>query len=185
MKIVYRSKPFEEDKPDSDVALQFATSAAREFFALAGIEFDEKNYLDVVFERGVAEDYLAHAAKERKKIAQMGPITRATLARFDSQGKAPFKAVTEELKKTKRTLGNKPAKSKPRCMNLEAFAAVAEVLQGMSDNDTLPEGAAELASELLIIARNHEDSHEALKDMDTQIKEFMKAFKAGSNVTRD
>ncbi len=179
-KAVYRCKPHDDVTLLPEAAMRFAEIAAKSFFKLAGIDFNDKDRTNVSFESGVATDYLERSAADRKKISQLGPITRATLARYDAQGKDPFKPVTDKLKEVKKLLGRKPPKSKPRIKKVGVFTEVTEFLTSMANNDSLPDGAAILAGTLAEITKDHEDSHEAAKSVEDQIKNFKKALKEGS-----
>jgi len=183
VRLVYRSKP-SDDRRFNREEVQNATNEAKSaFFRLAGINEDQIDRTDVVFEKGVAEKFLAYSQGDRDKIRKLGPITQATLARFETQGKDPFKAVTEELKKVKQELGNKPrGKNAERVVKLDAFNSVAGMLDELAKDETIPDGAAELAGELTDIARQHTDSHGAHKEMTDRIKAYKKALKEG---TRD
>lgn len=178
--LVYRSKDDELFPLDLEQVEQFAEDAAKRFFQVAGIEFDRKDHRDAVFERAVAEDYLGRSTEERKKISQFGPITAATLKRFDEQGKDPFKLVTEALRDAKKGLGKKPTKNQSPVKNTEALKEIGEALIAMSENQTLPDAAQSLASELLGLVQAHEDSHAVIKQIETRIKDFKNAQKADS-----
>jgi CRISPR-associated protein Csb1 len=176
--LVYRRKDDEPFPLDPEQVEQFAENAAKKFFQVAGIEFDKKDHRDAVFERMVAEDYLSRSTEERKKISQFGPLTAASLKRFDEQGKDPFKLVTEALKDAKKGLGKKPAKSQSPVKNDDALKGVGEALIAMSENKTLPDTAQSLASELLGLLQTYEDSHAVVKQIETRIKELKNAQKA-------
>jgi CRISPR-associated protein Csb1 len=184
-KLIYRSKP-EEDCPftKADV-LKFAKEAKKEFFKLAGIDESKIDRRDIVFENNVAERFLSYSKDDRDKIRRLGPITKETLDRFDAQGKDPFKRVSEELKNVKKNLGKKPQKNKPPIKNLDAFETVRKLLESMSTDATLPSEAVNLARQLAEIARQHDDSHEALKKIENQIKVFNKSMKGGEAVPPD
>jgi len=180
-KLIYRSKPAADWLfTDTDV-LNFAENAKSDFFRLADVDEHRIDRPDVVFETGVAEKFLGYSQTDRDKIRKLGPITQATLTRFEAQGKDPFKAVTDELKKVKDAIGKKPrGKSAQPVKNLEAFKKVAEMLDQLAKDETLPDGAAELATKLVGIAQEHDDSHNALKDMEAKIKGYKKALKEGT-----
>ncbi|MCI0387988.1 MAG: type I-U CRISPR-associated RAMP protein Csb1/Cas7u [Acidobacteria bacterium] len=178
--LVYRSKDDEPLSLDLKQIEQFAEDAAKRFFQIAGIEFDKKDHRDAVFETAVAENYLSRTTEERKKISQLGPITAATVKRFDEQGKDPFKLTNDALKAALKALGKKPGKNKPPIKNIEALKEVCDALRMMSENTTLPDAAQFLASELLDLSQNHEDSHAVLREIDMKVKEFKKAQKADS-----
>ena len=55
-----------------------------------------------------------------------------------------------------------------------------ELLEELAKNESLPVGAAKLASELVEVARNHDDSHRAHKHLTDRIHEYKKAQKEGS-----
>jgi CRISPR-associated protein Csb1 len=180
IKLIYRSKP-SGDCPFGDTnVLDFANTAKSKFFKLAGNGEQAIDRRDVVFERGVAEKFLAYSQSDRNKIRKLGPITAARLARFEAQGKDPFKAVTDELKNVKNALGKKPGKMEPPVKNIDAFKTLGDVLDSLSNDETLPKGAADLASNLAPTAREHVNSHEAFKSIDVRIKEFKKAMKEGA-----
>ncbi len=177
-KLVYRSKDDEPVTLNVKQMEDFAESAAKAFFRVAGIEFDRKDDRDVVFETSVAEDFLSRSTEERKKITQLGPITAATLQRFDED---PFKLVNDALKVAKKTLGQKPGKSKPPTKNIEALRGLGDAVKSMSENASLPDSASSLAAELHKLLQDHEDSHAALKEIESKIKEFKKKLKKDSN----
>lgn len=177
MKLVYRSNDDQPVTLDVKQIEDFAESAAKAFFKVAGIEFDQKDYRDAVFETSVAEDFLRRTAEERKKISQLGPITAATLKRFNEQGKEPFKLVNDALKAASKALGKKPGKNKPPIKRTEALSEVCGALKVMLENTALPDAVRSLASELLNLSQNHEDSHATLKEIDSKIKEFKKTQK--------
>jgi hypothetical protein len=181
--LVHRSKDDEPLSLDLQQIEQFAEDAAKGFFQVAGIEFDKKDYRNAVFETAVAENYLSRAAEERKKISQLGPITAATLKRFDEQGKDPFKLVTETLRAASKSLGKKPGKNQPPVKNAEALREVGDALMAMSQNTTLPDAPQFLASELLALLQNHNDSHAMIREIETKIKESRKSQKADSATT--
>lgn len=181
VKFVYRARPSEDRHLHRDQVQDSAEQAKVAFFNLAGIAEDEIDYPDVVFERGVAEKFLAYPQSDRDKIRKLGPVTQATLARFNAQGKDPFKAISDELKKVKEQLGNKPrGKNSEPVVNVEVFNTVAELLEQLAKDETLPDGAAELAGELAASARKHDDSHEAHKDLTDRIKKYRKAVREGA-----
>lgn len=190
IKLIYRSKPGEGWPVDwpftrTDV-LAFAKKAKSDFFNLAGMDEQAIDRRDVVFETGVAERFLDYSKDDRDKIRKLGPITQATLARFDAQGKDPFKPVTDELKKVKDALAKKPrGKNAQPVKNLEAFKTVADLLDQLAKDETLSDGAAELAAELLRVAKEHDDSHDALKDLEGKIKDYKKALKEGTLTDSD
>lgn len=177
--LVYRSKDDEPLSLDLKQIEQFAEDAAKRFFQFAGIEFDKKDN-DAVFETAVAENYLSRTTEERKKISQLGPITLATLKRFDEQGKDPFKLVTETLKTAKKLLGKKPARTKEPIQNIEALNEVCNALKTISENESLPDEARSFATALANLCQNHVDSHGAVKEIETRIKEFKQSQKADS-----
>jgi CRISPR-associated protein Csb1 len=180
VKLVHRSKDGDPVSLDLKQIEQFAEDAAKRFFQVAGIEFDQKDYRDAVFETAVAENYLSRTTEERKKISQLGPITLATLKRFDEQGKDPFKLVTETLKTAKKLLGKKPARTKGPIQNVEALNEVCNVLKTISENESLPDEARNLATALANLCQNHVDSHGTVKEIETAIKEFKQSQKADS-----
>jgi CRISPR-associated protein Csb1 len=152
---------------------QFAKDAALEFFEATGGKMD---YCDAVFESGVAEAFLAIEKKEdRDKIARQGPITAATLRWFAEQGKDPFKAVLDTVKEVKKALGKAPGRRAPRVKDLEALKPLAEGLRSLSDNDQLPEEVRKRADELAALAQKHDDSHEALKEIEKALRDLKKA----------
>jgi hypothetical protein len=177
--LVYRRKDDEPLSLDLPQIEQFAEDAAKRFFQVAGIEFDKKDN-DAVFETAVAENYLSRTTEERKKISQLGPITLATLKRFDEQGKDPFKLVTETLKTAKKLLGKKPARTKGPIQNIEALNEVCNALKTISENESLPDEARIFATALANLCQNHVDSHGAVKEIELRIKEFKQSQKADS-----
>jgi len=150
----------------------------KKFFELAGIDFEKKDHLDGKFESGVAEEFLAMSKGEREKVSDLGPITSATIEKFRVRGENPFKQVTDLLKVAKEALGKAPARTQPRVMNLEAFGPLAEELTSMSGDPSLPTEVKSLAGELVLMAREHRDSHETAKAIEKRVKEFTKAQKA-------
>jgi len=180
-KLVYRSKDDEPVTLNGKQMEEFAESAAKEFFQVAGIAFAEKDYREAVFETSVAEDFLSRSTEERKKITQLGPITAAILKRFDEQGRDPFKLVNDALKVVKKALGKKPGRNKPPIKNIEALCGPRDALKTMSENALLPDSARSLAAELHKISQDHEDSHAALKEIESKINEFKKTQKEDSN----
>ncbi len=178
--LIYRAKDETLSPLDLNQIEEFAESAAKKFFEVAGIEFEKKDYRDAVFEKGVAENYLSRTADERKKISQFGPITAASIKRYDEQGKDPFKLVSEALKAAAKALGKKPGKNQPPTKNIEALKDVSDLLSAMAENTTLADAAQALAAELLALSQNHDDSHAAIEEIKTKIKEFRDARKAGS-----
>jgi hypothetical protein len=157
---------------------EYAKSAAKEFFKVAGIDLEKKDHLDAKFETGVAEEFLAMNKADREKVEDLGPITAATLRKFKEQGEKPFKQITDQLKVVKETLGKAPRRNQPRVKNLEVFGRIAEALASMSHDPGLPAEVKSLAGELAGIAREHPDSHEAVKTIDNRVKEFTRAQKA-------
>ena len=181
VRLVYRSKSSEDRQFNRDDVQRITNDAKSAFFQLADIDEDQIDHADVVFEKGIAEKFLASTQSDRDKIRKLGPITEETLARFEAQGKDPFKAVTEKLKEVKNELGSKPrGKNAEPVVNLDAFKSLAETLDTLAKEDSLPDGAAQLAGELARIAREHDDSHVAHKDIADRIKEYKKALKEGT-----
>jgi CRISPR-associated protein Csb1 len=152
---------------------EFAESAAKEFFKAAAIPFDEKDYLDAVFEVGVAEEFLSLEKKDRDKVRLLGPITAATLKRFlDLKGNDPFKPVADLLKTAKKVLG-KPNKKGQPVENQAALKPLHDALKLLSEDPATPGNAKALASELVLyLAGNPPDSHTAIKRVETKMKEF-------------
>jgi len=179
-KLVYRSRDSQTISLDVEQIEQFAEESARTFFRVAGIDFDKKDYRDAVFETAVAEDFLSRTKGERDKISQLGPITVATLKLYDEQGKDPFKAVNDKLQAAKKALGKKPGKNKPSVKNIEALSELSGALKAMSENASLPHAAQSLAAELQKLSQDHDDSHAALKEIETRLKEFKNAQKVDS-----
>lgn len=156
---------------------QFAESAAREFFAMAKIDFDKKDHLDAVFETGVAEEFLGMSKDDREKISKLGPVTAATISRFKEQGEDPFKGVLDLAKAAREALGKAPGRKAPRVKNLEAFKPLGEAFKSISENTGLPAEVTSVAGELGALAREHDDSHDALKKIEGRLKAFKKAQK--------
>jgi hypothetical protein len=154
---------------------RFAEDAATTFFGLAGIDFDKKDHLDAIFEKGVADAFLAKSKEEREKISRLGPITAEAIARFEERGKDPFRPVLEALKAAQKTLGKAPGKKAPRVQSLDALKPLAEALRSISEDGSLPAEVIALAAELAAQAREHSDSHEALSVIGKKLKEFKKA----------
>ncbi len=175
--LIYRAKEDTSFLLNLKQVEEFAESAAKKFFEIAGIEFEKKDYRDAVFEKGVAEDYLERKDDDRRKISRLGPITAATIKRFDEQGKDPFKLVGEKLKEAAKALGKKPGSNKQPIVKIEAFKDLNVALSEMAENTTLPEAARSLAAELLPLVQSHDDSHAAIKEIETKIKGFKSAQK--------
>jgi CRISPR-associated protein Csb1 len=150
---------------------RFADWAAEEFFRTAGIDFENKNYLDAVFETGVAEEFLAMDEEDRKKVSQLGPITAATIKEFHERGKDPFKMIQDPIKAAKKALGKAPPKKEPRIKNLEALAPVAKAIESAADDASLPVDALRALAKL---AQEHQDSHDALKEIERELKHLKK-----------
>lgn len=156
----------------------FAEHAAAKFFAAAGIGKDEKNKHGK-FESGVAEQFLAMSAADRDKVRALGPITTDTLKKFAEQANDPFKMITDALKNTKALIGKSPRKNAPRVQNTEAFKPLEKALRAMSENASIDDDTKKVVEEMIARALSHEDSHAALKEIESKIKEFKKAKKAG------
>lgn len=178
-KLIYRAKKSEDCPFTVDHVLEFAKEAKSAFFKLSGIEEGSIDRRHVTFEKGVAERFLAYPKIQREKIRKLGPITKGTLDRFDAQGKDPFKAVTEELKKVKENLGKKPRKNEAPLVKREAFETLAGLLDALAAEETLPAGASELPGRLAGLAREHDNSHEVLNTIEREIKEYKKSLKDG------
>jgi CRISPR-associated protein Csb1 len=176
-KLVYRSKECDGAPLDASKVEDFAMTAAKAFFEIAQIDFDRKDHRDAIFQTSVAEDFLSKSKAERDRISQLGPITAATLKRFDETRKDPFKLINDKVKSAKDALGPAPKKKQPRVKNLDALSELTDALKAMSENTTLPDVAQILALELLGISTNHDDSHAAIKEIDLKIKSFRKAQK--------
>ncbi len=185
IKLVYRSKQDDAISLDGTKIEESAETAAKAFFTIAQVDFDNKDHRDVTFETSVAEDFLSRSPADRKKISQLGSITAVTLRRFDEQGKDPFKLVVDKLKSARAALGKAPKKNAPRVKNSEALADVSEALKAISENLTSPQATKVLARELLALSQNHEDSHAAIEKIGGKIKEFKKAQKMGSDSAPD
>ena len=177
-KLIYRSKPDEACPFGWEEVLAFAKSAKRNFFQCAGIDENAIDRRDVKFESGIAEKFLAYTQADRDKIRKFGPITQATLDWFENLRDDPFKSVIDELKKVKSVLGKKPGKKGSPVVNTEAFKKVAQLLEELSKGESLPEGAAALAAKLAQEARAHENSHEAVKSIEDQVRDYKRALKA-------
>jgi CRISPR-associated protein Csb1 len=183
LKFVYRNSDDKPVKLKLQTVENFAETTARAFFVLAAIAFDEKDYRDATFETSVAEDFLSKSKADRDKISRLGPITAATLKLFEEQGKDPFKPVNEAIKTAKNKLGKAPKKNQPPVKNPDALLDITNTLKTISENKTLPDEAQVLAKKLLALSVNHDDSHAAIKEIDTEIKSFKKAGKAASTAT--
>lgn len=163
------AQPITLDSPEIE---RFAEAAAEEFFRVASMDFDQKDHLDAVFESGVAEEFLEMSGDDRKKISQLGPITAATIMQFNEEGKDPFKPIPDLIKAARGALGKSPGKREPRIKNLEALRPLVETFEAMSGNAGLVDEARSLADELAKLAREHDDSHEALKQLGQKLKNF-------------
>ncbi len=184
-KLVYRCKVDEPLALAQKEIEDFAEAAAKEFFKVAKIEFDKKDYPDARFESGAAEDFLSREEADRKKISQLGAITVATLKRFDEQKKDPFRIVADAVKAAKKTLGKAPKKNEPRVKNPKALSELHDALKALSDNNALGDAAKTLAAELLKLAQDHEDTHTAVSEIQTRLKDFRKVQHAGSSPGTD
>jgi len=160
----------------ADSVEDFAEQAAQTFF---GDKFESKD-MHGTFATSVAEEFLSMPTSDRDKVRALGPITAETLKRFTDQGKDPFKLVADSLKATKEAIGKPPGKKEPRAKKLSDFTPLADALRAMSDNQSLEEDVRTLAKTLAITATEHDDSHAALKDIETKLKEFKKSKKAES-----
>jgi CRISPR-associated protein Csb1 len=161
---------------DSVAVLAFATASAVQFFEVAKIAFDQKDHA-AVFETGVAEEFLGLEKKEdRDKVRQLGPLTASTLKRFKE--KDPFKLIMDSLKAAKDALG-KAKKGQPT-KNPEALQSLCEALKLMSETSDLSADAKAQVSKLAELASEHQDSHAALKSIDTEIKGLRKSQKVGA-----
>lgn len=158
----------------------FAEHAAKAFFAAPNTAFDQKDKHGE-FESGVAEQFLSMPTADRDKVRALGPITADTLKKFAEQGKDPFKLVADAVKATKEAIGKAPAKRAPRAKNLDAFKPLADALKAMSDSASVDDDARNLAGDLTAKALEHDDSHAALKEIESKIKEFKKSKKAGDS----
>lgn len=159
--------------PAPETVEAFAEHAARSFF---GTMYDSKDEHGT-FESGVAEQFLSMSAGDRDKVRALGPITADTLRRFSEQSKDPFKLVTDTIKAVKETIGKAPGKRSPRIKNLDAFKTLADALKMASEDTSLDEDVRRLASQLTPTTQEHEDSHAALKEIESKIKEFKRAKK--------
>ncbi|MEW6235522.1 MAG: type I-U CRISPR-associated RAMP protein Csb1/Cas7u [Candidatus Omnitrophota bacterium] len=183
--LVYRSKMPINWSCNHEMALVFTDEAKKEFLKVAKINEEQWNHPDIIFERDVAENFLSRKKEERDKIRKLGPITKETLAKFDAQGKDPFKLVNEEIKKIKGAIGKKPGRGKPPLKQVEAFHEIAELLKLMAVDETMPASVNEIAQELQEIAGNHEDSHAAIKEIDECIKKYKREVKSNSDSASD
>lgn len=156
---------------------EFAEHAAKAFFTASSTVFDKKDKHGK-FERGVAEQFLSMPTADRDKVRTLGPITADTLKKF---GDDPFKAVVDAVKATKKALGKAPNKREARIKNLGAFQGLADALKAMSENASLDENVHAIAGELMAKTQEHDDSHEALKEIESKLKEFKKSKKADAS----
>ena len=165
-------------KLDFSVVMKFATDSAKAFFELANIPFDQKDHVDVVFETGVAEEFLA-MGEDRDKVRKLGPITAATLKKFRDQGNDPFKSLMEVIKTTKEELA-KINKKTPLPID-PALNSLITALNELAENSSLPDEASSLASELVTAISEASDAHATVNMIETRLKDFKKAQKvAGS-----
>lgn len=164
-----------DGRVDTSKIEDFAEQTAKKFFGKDFVGKDKHGK----FESSVAEQFLSMSTGDRDKVRALGPITVDTLRAFSTQGKDPFKLVSEALKATKTAIGKVPKRNEPPIKNLEAFSQLSEMLTAMSQNESMDEDARQLAMHLIPIATTHEDSHTAWKEIDSKIKEFKKAKKAG------
>ncbi|MCI0541676.1 MAG: type I-U CRISPR-associated RAMP protein Csb1/Cas7u [Verrucomicrobiales bacterium] len=155
----------------------YAEHAAKAFFAASNTAFERKDKHGV-FESGVAEEFLSMPTADRDKVRALGPITAQTLKKFAAQGKDPFRLVADAIKATKAAIGKAPGKKAPRTKNLEAFKPLAEAFKAMSNDASVDDDARNLAAELTTKAQEHDDSHAALKEIESKVKEFKKPNKA-------
>lgn len=150
---------------------RFARLSAEAFFALAQIGFAEKDHLDAIFERDVAETFLG-MGDDRDKVRKLGPITAATLKRFSELAKDPFKSVGDGLKAARAALGKGPRKKQSPVKNLEALKPLADAFKQMAENASLSSEVTALAADLAALASEHGDSHATLRVIDKKLKEF-------------
>jgi CRISPR-associated protein Csb1 len=157
---------------------EFATSSAREFFRRANIEFDRKDHLNAVFEKGAAEEFLGLGKADREKLSRLGPITAATLKRFRETKQDPFKLAGDRLTAAKKALGKAPRKNQPSVVKPDALKPLAEALESLSTWDDLSEEERGVVGELLKLAEGPE-ARDALKKIDAMFNEVRKAHKGG------
>jgi CRISPR-associated protein Csb1 len=157
---------------------EYAEHAAKAFYAAPNTEFEKKDK-NGVFESGVAERFLSLPRADRDKVRALGPITADTLKRFTEQGKDPFKSIADAVKATKKALGKAPPKRAPPAKDLEAFTPIADALEAMAANESVDDDARNFARELTAKARDHNDSHATLKEIESKIREFKNLKKTG------
>jgi CRISPR-associated protein Csb1 len=181
-KLVPRRGEAKPEALDHTKIVDFATTAAKEFFRVAGIPFENKDHLDAIFETGVAEEFLGLEKKEdRDRVRALGPLTAATLKRFREQSIDPLKPAADALAKAKKVLP-KWKKGQPAVHNHEAFRSVQDALKLASEDPSLPENAKAVASELTsYLAVDQPDSHAALKHVEAKLKAFKKSQKAAAD----
>lgn len=111
-------------KEDEPIAVQsvtaFAEAAMKNFFTAMGLDPERKDHPDVVFQKGVAEEFLGltdakgkPSATERDKVRSLGAVTRETLDKYwaDRRGREGAADPKEQLRslidKIKVTAGGK------------------------------------------------------------------------------
>jgi hypothetical protein len=156
----------------------FAEDVAKAFFLAAKINFVEKDKHGH-FESGIAEKFLSMSTADRDKVRALGPITAETLKKFAEQGKDPFKSLADAIKAVKEAIGKPPAKKAPPATNLDAFKELADLLSAISTNASIDDDARSLATKLAEKARDHDNSHAAVKEIESELREFKKSKKAG------
>lgn len=158
----------------------FAEYAAKQFFTATETDFHKKD-LTGIFESNVAERFLSMPTAERDKVRALGPITDETLRWYADQQKDPFKLVVNEIKAVKKSIGKRPGRKQPPVKNVDALKKIADALKALSEDTNADDDARELAKTLEMQARDHEDSHTALDDINSKIKEFKKPKKANGS----
>lgn len=144
-------------------AINFAESAATEFFKLAGIDPSGKDKLEVLFESGVAEEFLGMPKADRDKLVRLGPITQATLKLYQKNKKKGGDAF-EELRKLvgKLKIGKKGVLSDSPLKNLKS--KLEEISQDANSDDYLKKLATD-CSDILANVTNPEETISNLSDL--------------------
>jgi CRISPR-associated protein Csb1 len=165
-----------EDDIDFDAVdvVSLAVTAAREFF---GDQYDKKDRLDVIFESGVANKFLAMDKKARERIERGGPITADAIRRFEEKGKDPLKLVSDSIKKAQKSLPKKLPKNVPPVVQSESFSLISEQLKALAEDEQFDESVQKFAVKLQQYIADDKDTHATLKKLDEQIKEFNKQRK--------
>lgn len=189
VKIVMANGDENDFTPTFDEIETYAEAAAKEFF---GEKYTQKDIGDAMFESGVANDFLAMSADDRKKVARFGPITAEAIRRFREKGKDPLKLLVEAVKETKKVAKKaikeaKEADPKYRGRNAlpvvvpNAFELIDERLKALLADEQIDQPIKDFVAELqsLIMANAERDTNEAFDLLEHRLKDFEKQRKEG------